>query len=418
MLDYSPPAVPVCGQSSVRLVTTFNSVEEARRIARRRLPAAVYHYIEGGKEEELTCAANEAAFRRVLFDPPACPQANAPQLSTSLLGREVAMPIVIAPTGFVRIVHRDGELGAARAAKRSGIPISISTWCGVPAGEVVAANPDTWFQLYMMNGREGAGYCIDLAQEAGCRVLVVTADLAGTTPADRIARPLPETMSLGAALRCAPEAWSRPRGLWSLIRGGLSMPAPNAPRRADGSMSRVQDAGALLTATPVGWDDLAWIRGRWKGPMVLKGIMRAADARRAADLGIDGIIVSNHGGKVLDGVPSTLSVLPEIAEAADGRVELLLDGGVRRGADIVRARALGAKGVLIGRPYLWGLAANGEAGVSRILTLFHRSLTGTLANLDRDSIDAVDRSVLRPLPDPASWNLVDGMLAHRSAREE
>lgn len=395
------------------MVTRFGSVDEARRVARRRLPGAVYHYIEGGKEEELTCVANEAAFRRVLFDAPSCPQANAPRLSTNLLGREVAMPLVIAPTGFVRIVHPDGELGAARAAANAGIPMAISTWCGEPAGDVVAANPDTWFQLYMMNGRQGAGYCIDLAREAGCRVLVVTADLAGTGPADRIARPLPETMSIGAALRFAPDAWNRPRWLWSLLRGGLAMPAPNAPRRADGSMSRVQDAGALLTATPVGWDDLAWIRARWQGPMVLKGVMRAADARRAADLGIDGLIVSNHGGKVLDGVPATLSVLPEIAEAVADRAELLVDGGVRRGADIVRARALGAKGVLIGRPYLWGLAADGEAGVSRILSLFRRSLAGTLANLDRASIDSVDRSVLRPLPDPGLWNMVDVLLVGR-----
>lgn len=391
----------------------FSSVEEARIIARRRLPAAVYHYVEGGKEEELTCAANEAAFRRVLFDPPTCPQASAPILSTNLLGRKVAMPLVIAPTGFVRIIHPDGELGAARASAKAGVPVAISTWCGSPAGDVVAANADTWFQLYMMNGREGAAYCIDLAREAGCRVLVVTADLAGTGPADRVARSLPETMSLGAAIRFAPEAWARPRWLWSLLRGGLAMPAPNAPRRADGSMSRVQDAGALLTATPVGWDDLAWIRSRWPGLMVLKGVMRVADALHAADLGIDGCIVSNHGGKVLDGVPSTLSVLPEIAAAVEGRLELLIDGGVRRGADIVRARALGARAVLVGRPYLWGLAAGGEAGVSSILSLFRRSLAGTLANLDRRSIDLVDRSVLRPLPDAALWNMIGAELAQR-----
>jgi isopentenyl diphosphate isomerase/L-lactate dehydrogenase-like FMN-dependent dehydrogenase len=388
------------------MVRKFGSIDEARAIARKRLPAAVYHYVEGGKEAEATVALNEAAFARVLFDAPVGPTAVRPDCGTTLLGRSVGMPLAIAPTGFVRIIHPDGELGAARAARAAGVPIAISTWCGAPAGDVVAANPDSWFQLYMINGREGTGWCIDLAREAGCRVLVVTADIAGVVPADRRARPLPETMSLKAALAFAPEAWNRPRWLWSLLRGGLAMPAPNAPRRPDGGMLRVQDAGRLLAATPASWDDLAWIRKRWDGPLVLKSVMRAADARRAVDIGFDGVIVSNHGGKVLDSVPSTLSVLPEIVEAVGGRAEVMLDGGVRRGADIVKARALGARGVLIGRPYLWGLAADGEAGVRQVLWLFRRSLSGTLANLDRAGIDAVDRTVLRPLPDQTLWNMI------------
>jgi isopentenyl diphosphate isomerase/L-lactate dehydrogenase-like FMN-dependent dehydrogenase len=390
-----------------QVARTFGSIDEARSIARGRLPAAVYHYIEGGKEAETTAVLNEAAFARVLFDAPVCPTAVKPDCGTTLLGQAVGMPLAIAPTGFVRIVHPDGELGAARAARAARVPISISTWCGVPAGDVVAANPDTWFQLYMINGREGAGWCIDLAREAGCRVLVVTADIAGVVPADRRARPLPETMNLKAALAFAPEAWNRPRWLWSLLRGGLAMPAPNAPRRADGTMLRVQDAGRLLAATPVSWEDLAWIRQRWDGPLVLKSVMRAADARRACEIGFDGMIVSNHGGKVLDGVPSTLAVLPEIVEAVAGRAEVMLDGGIRRGADIVKARALGARGVLIGRPYLWGLAADGEAGVGRVLKLFRQSLSGTLANLDRTTMDAVDGTVLRPLPDQTAWNTID-----------
>jgi pre-mycofactocin synthase len=372
----------------------FASVEQARAIARTVLPPAVWHYIDGGKEAEQASPENEAAFARLLFDVPVAPTACRPDLATTVLGRRIAMPLAIAPTGFVRIVHADGELGAARAAARAGIPMAISTWCGAPAGEVVAANPDTWFQLYMINGRQGAGWCIDLAREAGCRVLVVTADIAGVCPSDRVAPALPETMDLGAALRFAPQAWSRPRWLLSLLRGGLAMTAPNAPRNPDGSALRIQQAGSLLAATPAGWDDLAWMRSRWPGPMVLKGVMRPADARRAADLGFDGIVVSNHGGKVLDSVPATLSVLPAIAEAVGDRCEVLLDGGVRRGADVVKARALGARATLIGRAWLWGLAVGGEAGVDRVLSLFRRSLAGTVANLDRAGIDAVDGSVL------------------------
>jgi isopentenyl diphosphate isomerase/L-lactate dehydrogenase-like FMN-dependent dehydrogenase len=382
----------------------FGSVDEAKQIARRKLPPAVFHYIDGGKEAETTVAANEAAFSRVFFDAPVCPRATRPDLSTTLFGRTVAMPLAIAPTGFVRIVHPDGEPGAARAAAEAGVPIVISTWCGTPAGEIVAANPDTWFQLYVINGRDGAAYSIDLAREAGCRVLVVTADIAGVCPADRRAPPLPETMDLRAALAFAPQAWSRPRWLWDLMRGGLAMKAPNAPRTPDGAELRVQQAGALLAASPPDWDDLAWIRRRWDDPMVLKGVMRAQDARRAAALGIDGVIVSNHGGKVLDGVPATLSVLPEIADAVGGGCEVLLDGGVRRGADIVKARALGARAVLIGRPYLWGLAAGGEAGVARVLSLFRRSLAGTMANLDLTSTEAIGRATLRTSPDLARGN--------------
>lgn len=372
----------------------FRSVEEARLIARRKLPAAVFHYVDGGKENEVTAARNDAAFGRVLFEPAACPTMTRPALGCDLFGRQSAMPLVIAPTGFVRIVHADGELGAARAAAQAGIPIAISTWSGAPAGDVVAANPDTWFQLYMIGGRQGAQYCVDLAREAGCTALVVTADIAGVSPADRIAPPLPETIGLASALRFAPSALRHPAWLFSLLRGGLAMRAPNAPRAEDGRMLRVEDAGRLLIATPFGWDDLRWLRDRWEGPLILKGVMRPADALRARECSVDGIIVSNHGGKVLDSTPGTLEVLPAIAEAANGRFPILLDGGVRRGADIAKARAQGAQAVLIGRPWLWGLAAGGEAGVSQILRLFRQSLSAVLANLDLADIADMDAGKL------------------------
>lgn len=372
----------------------FGSVEEARSRARKRLPAAVFHYIDGGKEAEQATVANEAAFARHTFLPAVCPTATAPKLGTDLFGRPSGMPLAIAPTGFVRIVHPDGELGAARAAASESVPIVLSTWSSVPLADAVAANPETWFQLYMIGGREGARYCIDMAREAGCRVLVVTADIAGVAPSDRVAPALPETSGLAAALRFAPSALSRPGWLLALLKGGLAMPAPNAPRRFDGTMLRVQDAGRLLTRTPFGWDDLRWLRRQWQGPLVLKGIMRAADAERAVACGADGIVVSNHGGKVLDSTPGTLDVLPAIADAVAGRCEIMVDGGARRGADIVKARALGAQGVLIGRPYLWGLACGGQQGVERVLRLFRQSLSATLANLDLDDIARVGPDTL------------------------
>ena len=391
----------------------FGSVEQARRIARRRLPPAVYHYVEGGKEGEITRAVNELAFERVFFNPRVCSTHNRPDLSTTLLGRTIAMPTLIAPTGFVRVVHSDGELGAARAAKAANIPIAISTLSGVPAAQIVEANDDCWFQLYMIGGRTGAKHCIDLARDAGCRVLMVTVDVAGLSPQDRPASPLPSQVSLASAIAFLPQAWNRPRWLLSLLRGGLEMRVPNAPPNADGSEMTLAEAGPNLVATPPSWDDLAWIRQQWKGPLVVKGILRADDAKRAADLGVDGISVSNHGAKVLDGSPSTLSMLPAIADAVGGRVEILLDGGVRRGADVARACALGARAVLVGRPYLWGLAAGGEAGVSGILRLLRNGMSATVSQLGYPAIAALDRDALQPLPDFWRWNEVGADLRAR-----
>jgi isopentenyl diphosphate isomerase/L-lactate dehydrogenase-like FMN-dependent dehydrogenase len=233
---------------------------------------------------------------------------------------------------------------------------------------------------------------------------MVTVDVAGIAPSDRINRALPSNISLRSALSFLPEAWHRPGWLASFLRGGLTMRAPNAPRKPTGEEFELAEIGELIVCTPPSWADLEWIRAQWKGSLVLKGVMRVDDAERAVAIGADAISVSNHGAKVLDGTPASLAVLPEIAEAVGHKLDVLLDGGVRRGADVVRACALGAKAVLIGRPYLWGLAAGGEAGVSDILALFRRGLSATLADLGCPSIRAVDRSWLRPLPPQSQWN--------------
>ena len=258
----------------------------------------------------------------------------------------------------------------------------------------------------MMGGREGAAYAVDVARKAGCRVLVVTVDTAAGAPTDRPYRPLPMKIDIGTALMFTPQAWNKPQWLWSLLRGGLVMRAPNAPRNAAGAELSLSEAGKMIIGTPPTWEDLAWVRAQWQGPLVVKGVMRAEDAKRAIDIGADAISVSNHGGKVLDGASASISMLPEIAEAVAGQIEVLLDGGVRRGADIARACALGAKAVMIGRPYLWGLAVGGQAGVSDILRVFRASLSATLAQIGCPSIAALDRSWLRPLPDEALWNEV------------
>ena len=395
---------------------TSISVEAARRAAERRLPPSVYDYIDGGKEGESTALANEIAFTRVLFSPKVGAGVRKPQLETKVLGEHVSMPVVIAPTGFIRIVHPVGELGVARAAAAAGIPIALSHLCSVPVGRVCEANSNTWFQLYMLEGRKGAAQAIDLARQAGCRALVVTIDVAGTAPSDRVNRRLPSHLSAGSLARFLPEALSRPRWLMSALRSGLAMHAPNAPRKPSGEEFGLAEIGALIVGTPPSWDDLAWIRDEWHGPLLLKGIMRADDAERAAALGADAISVSNHGAKVLDGTPAALAVLPEIVDAVGNKIDVLLDGGVRRGADVVRACALGAKAVFIGRPYLWGLAVHGESGVADILGLYQRGIEATLSNLGCPSIEQLDRSWLRPLPPQGQWNEIGEYLKSRSER--
>jgi pre-mycofactocin synthase len=393
--------------------STTVSVEAARRAARRCLPPSVYGYIDGGKEAESTAIANEVAFSRVLFSPKVGGGVTQPDSRTTILGRQIAMPVVIAPTGFIRIVHADGELGVARAAAAASIPIALSHVCSVPVGRVCEINPDTWFQLYMLDGRKGAARAMDLARQAGCRVLVVTVDVAAVAPSDRLTRRLPSGLGIGEVLRFLPEALSRPRWVTSFLRGGLTMLAPNAPLKPDGQPYSLAEIGSLIVRTPPTWDDLEWIRQRWDGALVLKGIMRTDDAERAVALGADAISVSNHGAKVLDGTPAAIAVLPEITDAVGHKIEVLLDGGVRRGADVVRACALGAKAVLIGRSYLWGLAAGGETGVADILALFRRGINATLAELGCPSIAQLNRSWLRPLPAQSDWNELGERLNHR-----
>jgi isopentenyl diphosphate isomerase/L-lactate dehydrogenase-like FMN-dependent dehydrogenase len=244
-------------------------------------------------------------------------------------------------------------------------------------------------------------------------VLAVTVDVAAAAPSDRLTRPLPSNLSPGSVLRFLPEALRRPRWLADFLRGGLAMRAPNAPRKPDGREYQLAEIGSLIVRTPPTWEDLAWIRRQWSGKLLLKGILRTDDAERAAALGADGVSVSNHGAKVLDGTPAALAVLPEIVDAVGHELEVLLDGGVRRGADVVRACALGARAVFIGRAYLWGLAAEGETGVRDILELFRRGIAATLADLGCPSIGALDRSYLRPLPTQSEWNELGERLHRR-----
>jgi pre-mycofactocin synthase len=380
----------------VRRPVSLTSTEQARRIAKRRLPSSVYDFIEGGTEESRTVRANREGFQEIGFRA-RVPQDHRPRdLRTTVLGRELSMPVITTPAGFIRIAHPAGELAVARAAEQAGIAVGISILASVAIEEVTAAASDVWFQLYMIGGREGSAIAIDRARRAGCRVLVVTADLADNTGGnDR--RPLPTPpgrVDLATAIRFAPQMALRPWWAASFLRGGLSLVAPNAPGR-DGRPLAMSEGGIALREHPPTWDDIAWIRERWTGPLVLKGVTATEDARRAVDAGVDAVSVSNHGGNGLDGAPAAIRALPGVVDAVGDRIEVLLDGGVRRGGDVVKAVALGARAVLIGRPYIWALAAGGQAGVASLLSLYRRNIDATLRLLACRSVADLDPGVLR-----------------------
>jgi pre-mycofactocin synthase len=374
----------------------LKSTEQARRIAKRKLPNSVYNFIEGGTEEGRTARANSEGFGEIGFRPRIAHDHHARDLRTTVLGRELAMPVITTPAGFIRVAHPAGELAVAKAAEAAGIAVGISTLASVPIEQITAAASDVWFQLYMIGGRTGSEMAIERAKRAGCRVLIVTADLADNTGGNdrRPVPPPPGRVDLRTALRYAPEMVRKPVWAVNFLRGGFQLIAPNAPG-LDGRPMAVAEGSAALRGYPPTWDDIAWVRSQWDGPLVVKGVTCAEDARRAVDVGADAVSVSNHGGNGLDGAPATIRALPEVVEAVDDRIEVLLDGGVRRGGDVVKAVALGARAVLIGRPYIWALAAGGQSGVTELLALYRRNIDATLRLLACPSIQALDPSVLR-----------------------
>lgn len=384
--------------------TRFHSVDQAQQLARRRIPRSVYRYIEGGTEAELTVRANRAAYDEVSFLPRAGVVHTNPDLRRTVLGHEQAMPVVVAPAGYIRLAHRDGEIGAARAAGNAGIAAGLSTLASHDIVDVVAASTGpVWYQLYFAGGRPGAEIAIDRAKAAGATALVVTLDLAGSAARERSLKGgvIPTKVDLRNALRYAPELVPRPRWLIDFARDGMRLDVPNVRTDPDGPALSAAAASKTMRGQAPTWEDFEWIRERWGGPLVVKGLLRVDDARRAIDLGADAIVVSNHGGNALDSTPATIRVLPEFVDAVGDEVEVLVDGGIRRGGDVVKALALGAHAVLIGRAYVWGLAAGGEDGVARVLELMRSGIERTLTLLGCPSIDALDRShVDAPWLDP------------------
>jgi isopentenyl diphosphate isomerase/L-lactate dehydrogenase-like FMN-dependent dehydrogenase len=312
-----------------------------------------------------------------------------------VLGTSISLPVILAPCGFVRVFHPDGDIGVATAAHEEGVISCLSTASITPLEEVARAPGAKWFQLYSLGGRRGSEVLIERARDSGYEVLVVTVDT--PVPGNRLREShggLGRRMKFDreAILYYAPWVAIRPRWLYHFARDGFPLGWGNADDLiARGMVGSVAEAFAGLTETPH-WEDFAWIKERFGGPVAVKGVLTAVDARRAVDAGVDAVIVSNHGGRQLDGDPATVRVLPEIVDAVGGQTEILVDGGVRRGADIARAVALGARAVLIGRPYIYGLAAAGTGGVHRVIGILRDELTRTMQLLGCPSIKELDAS--------------------------
>lgn len=378
--------------AAARQRAAFINVDDARRRARCRLPRAVFDFVDGGAEDELTMADNRRAFEDVRFRPRMAVEVPAGVLATELLGTPLEVPILFAPCGLMGAVRPDAEPTLARAAEQVGTIAAFSTYSNTTLEQIAAASSaPKWFQLYFLGGRSGAEHLVDRAQAAGYHALVVTVDTNVTGSRERDLRnrvSYPVRVGWREAIRFGPQVAVRPAWLYRLARAGFQLRLANeVPPPGDVADDAVPAGrpGSLFEATPT-WADLGWIRDRWHGPIVIKGILTGDDARRAVDAGADAVVVSNHGGRQLDGVPGTLRVLPEVARAVGDDVEVLLDGGVRRGSDVAKALSLGARAVLIGRPYLYGLAAAGERGVSRVVEVLTEELTRTLQLLGCPSV--------------------------------
>jgi heme/flavin dehydrogenase (mycofactocin system) len=365
----------------------FESVAVAQRLAQRRLPRSVYLALMAGSERGGTLADNLAAFGELGFAPRVAAAHAARDLSTTVMGRDVALPVLISPTG-VQAVHPDGEVAVARAAAARGVAMGLSSFASKPVEEVVAANPATFFQVYWCGSREQIVARLERARAAGAVGVIATLDWSFSHSRDWGSPKIPDRIDAKTILTRLPEAAVRPRWLltWARTMRPPGLEVPNMALPGQPAPTFFGAYGEWMGTPPPTWDDVAWLRKQWDGPFMLKGVFRADDARRAVDAGVSAISVSNHGGNNLDGTPASIRALPAVAQAVGSQVEVLLDGGIRRGSDVVKALALGARAVMIGRAYLWGLAANGQAGVENVLDVLRNGIDSTLMALGKAGV--------------------------------
>lgn len=371
-----------------RLRRLINTHDIRRRA--KRLPKAVFDAIDGGATDEITVRANASAYDRIWLRPRALADVSALDTSTTILGKPVSMPLMLAPCGFALMTNREAELPAARAAGAAGTVFAVSGAASKTLEEIadVATGP-LWYQLYLPPNRKGGAEIIDRAAAAGYDTLCLTIDSAVLGKRERDFRNQ-LTIPLKPSPRLAWTAVRNPRWAVDFALGGLDGGGGiNGARQAVG-----QFAETVTNAKPVTLEDLLWVRERWKGTLVVKGVQRSDEVEAILDAGADAIVVSNHGGRMLDTVRPTIEVLPEVVEAVDGRAEVLIDGGIRRGTDVVKAVALGAQACLIGRPYMFGMSVAGEAGAARVLEILRTEIAGAMGNLGCARVGDLDRTLI------------------------
>ena len=379
------------------------NISDLRRVAEANLPRAVFDYIDGGAEAEVTLRENCRAFEEVTFRPRNAVAVETTDLRTTVFGAELSMPLLLAPVGFTRLICPRGEVRAAEAAAKAQIAYVLTTISGSAIEDVAQASKGCrWYQLYLVGGREAAEAALGRASAAGFSVLAITIDTGTFGLRERDIRNGAGALigdNLLRKLRFLPQVLAHPLWLAGFLRDGRMLVLPNVivPGRGPLPLAETQ---ASLAKSVVTWEDFRWIRKVWSGPIVVKGVLTGEDARRSLDEGAAGVVVSNHGGRQLDGVAATLRALPEVVKAVGGQAEVFLDGGIRRGSDIVKAICLGARAVLIGRAYVYGLGAAGEAGVARAIQILRADLQRTLALLGSKSISELNRSYVDV---PAIW---------------
>jgi len=381
-------------------MTRFVNIEDLRRAAKRNMPKPMFDYVDGGANAEWTLRENRAAFERIMFDPRVLVDVSERDQSTTVFGEKLKTPIIVAPTGMTGIAWPNAEILAARAAGRVGAGLALSTYASCSIEDVAAAGPGPfWFQLYISRDRAVTDELVDRAQAAGYKALAITVDTQVRSMRERDVRNgymAPPKLTLSTV---ADAAWrigwlSRfvkgPRPAFRNLRG----PAATTPRQfVDLGASMVRHLDSSVT-----WKDVEHFRARWKGPLLLKGVVSTRDVKMALDHGVNGFIVSNHGGRQLDYAPSSIEVLPDLVDACEGQAEVYLDSGVRRGSDIVKAVALGARAVLVGRPYVWGLGADGEAGADAMFRILTDEVDRCLALIGVPRLADVTRENLRTYP--------------------
>ncbi|MUL63971.1 alpha-hydroxy-acid oxidizing enzyme [Mycobacterium sp. CBMA 234] len=367
--------------------TWFETVAIAQERAKKRLPKSAYSSLISASEKGLTVADNVAAFGELGFAPHVIGALDKREMSTTVMGQEISLPVIISPTG-VQAIHPDGEVAVARAAAARGTAMGLSSFASKPMEEVIAANPKTFFQIYWLGSRDDIAARAERARAAGAKGLIVTTDWSFSHGRDWGSPKIPEKMDLKTIVKMSPEVMTKPRYMWTW---GKTMRPPelSVPNQAINGQAAppfFQAYGEWMGTPAPTWEDVAWLRELWGGPFMLKGVMRIDDAKRAVDAGVSAISVSNHGGNNLDSTPASIRALPAIAEAVGDQIEVLLDGGIRRGSDVVKALALGARAVMLGRAYLWGLAAEGQTGVENVLDIMHGGIDSALRGLGKGSI--------------------------------